>query len=84
METVLKADIFFIIASAGVVIGTLAIVVAAYFVARAAIAIRQLATRGQEEFEWMAHQAHTVRRSFLFPVKFVQRFFTQLSRQWNL
>lgn len=84
METILKADIFFVIASAGVVIGTIAIVIAAYFVVRAAVAIRHLALRGQEEFEWMAHQAHSARRSILFPFKFVQHFFTHLSRQWYL
>ena len=81
METVAKADIFFVISSIGIVILIAVWTVAAFFVIRAVQEFRAVLRRVQNKVDTLEQELSSVRRQIVLPLLFLQKFFRGRKRQ---
>lgn len=76
MTELMKADVFFFISSIGVIVATVALMVAAYFVAAAAQEVRRLARR-------LRHEAEAATAPVRMLSRFVSVFSSELAYRWK-
>lgn len=78
METILKADIFFVISSIGVIAATIALIVVSYYIVKALEEVCALAKRAREELDSTVERMRRVEHDMHARVRMFSRFLNVL------